>query len=97
MYIWVAAAGTGPRRKMLLPTSHWSELVGQPCVGLTAALRHGSRQLVFLDRRVRGQAPDADLLDLALETLNVGRESFEEDFRGTARMGQIRSTSDFDL
>lgn len=46
MYSWVAAAVSGPRRENPLTTSLWSELVGQPCDGLAAALRHGSRQLV---------------------------------------------------
>jgi len=45
MYIWVAAAGTGSRRKVPWSTSHWSAMVGQPVVGPTAALRHRSRQL----------------------------------------------------
>lgn len=46
MYIWVAAAGFGSRRKMFLPRHTWSVLVGQPVGVSTATLRHGSRQLV---------------------------------------------------
>lgn len=46
MYIWVAAAGIGSRRKMLLPRHTESVLVGQPVRVSTATLRHGSRQLV---------------------------------------------------
>jgi len=45
MYTWVAAAGTGSRRKLFQSTSHRSEMVGQPILGSSAAVRHSNRQL----------------------------------------------------
>lgn len=46
MYIWVAAAGFGSRRRILLPRHTWAVLVGQPVGVSTATLRHATRQLV---------------------------------------------------